>query len=162
VVRQIVAGYRKIDPDVPRHLVQMPLLTYTLFSSRHQRIEPGENDGHPPLIFVHGLGGGRGDFLLMAYYLRLKGRKRHYRIKFPKGQSIEEMAASLAQFIREVTKVTQQKKVDLVVSASRDTSGAVSSFQGHQGFETRECLFEKAEQKEMAETCPRCGLLEPE
>jgi triacylglycerol esterase/lipase EstA (alpha/beta hydrolase family) len=92
----------------------MPLLTYTLFSARHQPIEAGEPDGHPPLVFVHGLGGGRGDFLLMAHYLRLKGRKRSYRIKFPKGQSIEEMAASLAKFIREVTKATRQKKVDLV------------------------------------------------
>ena len=114
IVRQIAAGCRKIDPDVPRHFLQMPLLTYTLFSSRHQRIEAGEADGYPPLVFVHGLGGGRGDFLLMAHYFRLKGRKRSYRIKFPKDQSIEEMATSLAEFIRQVTKATRQKKVDLV------------------------------------------------
>lgn len=114
VGRQIVNGYRKIDPDVPRHLVQIPLLTYTLFASRHQRIDPGTDDGHPPLVFVHGLGGGRGDFLLMAQYLRWKGRKRSYRIKFQKGQSIHEMAASLALFIREVTKATGHKKVEIV------------------------------------------------
>lgn len=114
VARQIVAGYRKIDPDVPRHLVQIPLLTYTLFSSRHHRIDSGLPDGHSPLIFVHGLGGNRGDFLLMALYLRLKGRIRSYRIKFPGGQSIDQMASSLAQFIRDVKMATGQKKVEIV------------------------------------------------
>lgn len=114
IAEKSVAAYRKIDPDVPRHLVQIPLLTYTLFSRGHEKIKPGEPDGHPPLIFVHGLGGGRGDFLLMAQYLRLKGRKRHYKIKFQKGQSIHQMAGALARFVREVTKVTKQKKVDLV------------------------------------------------
>ncbi len=114
VAKQVAAGYRKIDPDVPRHLAQIPLLTYTLFSSSYQRIDPGASDGHPPLIFVHGLGGGRGDFLLMAQYLRLKGRKRSYRIKFEKGQSIDEMAAALARFVREVTRATEHKKVDIV------------------------------------------------
>jgi triacylglycerol esterase/lipase EstA (alpha/beta hydrolase family) len=112
--RQAKAGYHKIDPDVPRHLVQLPLLSYSLFSSRRQRIDPGTPDGHPPLIFVHGLGGGRGDFLLMAQYLRLKGRKRSYRIKFQKGQTIDGMAAALARFVRDVTKATRQKKVEIV------------------------------------------------
>lgn len=114
VARQVIAGYRKIDPDVPRHLVQIPLLGYTLFSSRRQRIDPGKPDGHPPLIFVHGLGGNRGDFLLMSRYLWLKGRKRSYRIKFKKGRSIAQMALSLARFIRQVKKVTRQRKVEIV------------------------------------------------
>lgn len=114
VAQKSVAAYRKIDPDVPRHIIQMPLLTYTLFARGHEKITAGTPDGHPPLIFVHGLGGGRGDFLLMAQYLRLKGRKRHYRIKFKKGQSIHQMAGALARFVREVTKATKQKKVELV------------------------------------------------
>lgn len=114
IAKTVADGYRKIDPDVSRHVLQMPLLSYTLFSSRHQKIEAGEPDGHPPLIFVHGLGGGRGDFLLMAQYLRFKGRKRSYRIKFPKGLSIDEMAAALAVFVNDVTKATGEKKVQIV------------------------------------------------
>lgn len=114
VARQTAAGYRKIDPDVPRHLIQIPLLSYTLFSSNHQEIKPGKADGYPPLIFVHGLGGGRGDFLLMSRYLRFKGRERSYRIKFQKGQSIDQMAASLARFVRDVKKATRQRRVEIV------------------------------------------------
>lgn len=112
--RQVVAGYRTIDPDVPRHLVQIPLLTYTLFSSRHQGINPGKPDGYSPLIFVHGLGGGRGDFLLMSHYLWLKGRERSYRIKFKRGESIDQMVSSLARFIRQVKKVTRATTVEIV------------------------------------------------
>lgn len=110
----IKAGYKKIDPDVIRHLLQMPLLSYSLFSSRRQKIEAGKRDRQPPLIFVHGLGGSRGDFLLMSRYLWLKGRERSYRIKLKGGQSLEEMAASLARFIRQVKKATRHKKVEIV------------------------------------------------
>jgi pimeloyl-ACP methyl ester carboxylesterase len=114
VARQVAAGYRKVDPDVPRHLAQIPLLTYTFFSSRRQIVRAGKPDGHPPLIFVHGLGGGRGDFLLMAQYLRLRGRRRSYRIQFKKAQTIDRMASSLARFVRQVSRVTGQKKVEMV------------------------------------------------
>ncbi len=71
----IIENYQKIDPDVIRHLLQVPLLSYSLFVSRHEKIDPGKLDGHPPLIFVHGLGGNRGNFLLMSWYLWLLGRK---------------------------------------------------------------------------------------
>lgn len=106
--------YRSIDPDVARHLIQTPLLSYSLFSSRKVVVGPQRPDGHPPLVFVHGLGGSRGDFLLMAAYFWLKGRRRAYRIYFQKGQSIDQMANALARFIRQVKKVTKEKKVDLV------------------------------------------------
>jgi len=114
VAKHVAAGYQKIDPDVPRHIIQMPLLSYTFLSLGNDKIRPGKPDGYPPLIFVHGLGGGRGDFLLMANFLWFKGRKRSYRIKFQKGQSIEQMAASLARFIRDVKKSTKESKVEVV------------------------------------------------
>lgn len=106
--------YDGVDPDVKRHLAQMPLLTYTLLSSRQETIEPGRDDGHPPLVFVHGMGGSRGDFMLMSWYLWFMGRKRSYRIFFDRGQTIGEMAKALARFIRKVKKVTGQPRVDLV------------------------------------------------
>lgn len=114
IARQAAAGYRKIDPDVPRHLFQMPLLGLTLFSSRRQKMNAVKTDGYPPLIFVHGLGGGRGDFSLMSRYLWLKGRKRSYRIRFKRGQSFDQMAFSLARFIRQVKRVTGEAKVEIV------------------------------------------------
>ncbi len=110
----IEENYRKIDPDVMRHLVQLPLLSFTLLIPKRDRIAPGKPDGHPPIIFVHGLGGNRGNFLLMSWYLRMLGRKRSYKIHFGPGQSIEEMTAGLSRFIRDVLKATGEKRVDIV------------------------------------------------
>lgn len=107
-------NYRKIDPDVIRHLVQVPLLAYSLFVSRREKISPGKPDGYLPLIFVHGLKGNRGQFMLMAWYLWLLGRKRSYRINFDSGQSVEDMASALAHFIRDVRKATGEKQVEIV------------------------------------------------
>ena len=106
--------YRKVDPDVARHLFQVPLLGYSLFVSRVEEIAPGVPDGHPPIIFVHGLGGSRGDFLLLSWYLRLLGRKRSYRIHFGAGQGVDDMAAALAAFIAQVKKVTGEPQVEIV------------------------------------------------
>ncbi len=107
-------NYRKIDPDVIRHLVQVPLLGYSFLVSRHEKINPGKPDGYPPLIFVHGLAGNRGQFLLMAGYLWLLGRKRSYKINFDSGQSVEDMAAALAHFIRGVRRATGEKQVEII------------------------------------------------
>lgn len=114
VGRRVARLYQSIDPDVKRHLIQAPFLSYSLFSSRKVAIDPQKPDGHPPLIFVHGLGGSRGDFLLMASYFWLKGRSRAYRIHFQRGQTINQMADSLARFVRQVKKTTKEKQVDIV------------------------------------------------
>ncbi|NOZ01493.1 MAG: alpha/beta fold hydrolase [Deltaproteobacteria bacterium] len=106
--------YESIDPDVRRHLLQMPLLSYSLLGSRDDPVEPGEPDGHPPLVFVHGLGGSRGDFMLMSWYLWFHGRKRSYRIHFERRQDIPEMARALASFVRKVKKATREPRVDIV------------------------------------------------
>lgn len=111
---KLAEAYRAVDPDVMRHIVQLPLLSYTLFVSRKQTVEPIPSDGFPPLIFVHGLGGDRGNFLPMAAYLSFKGRKRSYRIHFEKGQSIGNMADALARFIKDVKEITKEKQVEIV------------------------------------------------
>jgi len=115
--------FDSVDPDVKRHLLQLPLLSYSLLGSREERIEPGEPDGHPPLVFVHGLGGSRGDFMLMSWYMWFFGRKRSYRTHFEKDQGIDDMAGALARFIRKVKKVTGEPKVDIV---SHSLGGVVS------------------------------------
>lgn len=114
IADKAVAAYRSVDPDVQRHLVQLPLLSYSLLFWRGLPVEPGIPDGHPPLVFVHGMGGSRGDFAPMAFYLRQAGRRRSYHIQFPGSQTLEERAASLAAYVEEVTRVTGEPKVDLV------------------------------------------------
>ena len=107
-------GFRAIDPDVRRHLFQVPLLGYTLLSAKHVPVQALPDDGHPPVVFVHGLGGDRGNFLLMSGYFRLMGRRRSYRIHFEPGRSAEDMAQALRDFIAEVRHVNEVDKVDIV------------------------------------------------
>ena len=111
---KVAQAVKAVDPDVYRHAVQVPLLSYSLLVSRHETIEAGKDDGHPPLIFVHGLGGNRGNFLLMAGYFRLMGRRRSYKIHFDPGQSMADMAAALADFITQVLAVTGAPQVEMV------------------------------------------------
>jgi triacylglycerol esterase/lipase EstA (alpha/beta hydrolase family) len=110
----VADAYLSVDSDVMRHLAHMPLLGYSLFVSREESVDAGEPDGHPPLVFVHGLKGNRGTFLPMSWYLNLAGRKRSYKIQFDSGQSLEQMAEALAAFIRSVTDATNEPQVEMV------------------------------------------------
>lgn len=110
----IADGFRAIDPDLRRHVFQVPLLGYTLLSPKRVPVKALSPDGHPPLVFVHGLGGDRGNFLLMAGYFRLLGRSRSYRIHFEPGSAIPDMADALARFVEEVTEVTAEPQVEIV------------------------------------------------
>ncbi|MBM4370848.1 MAG: alpha/beta fold hydrolase [Deltaproteobacteria bacterium] len=113
--RGVAAAYRSVDPDVRRHLAQLPLMSYSLFSRRGRPVTALEPDGHAPLVFVHGLGGGPGDFGPMAWYLRRRGgRRRTYSVAFKAGQGLDGRAASLAVFVREVLAATGEERVDLV------------------------------------------------
>jgi len=108
------AAYRGVDPDVRRHIAQLPLMSYSLFARKGRPVEAGTPDGHPPIVFVHGLGGGRGDFVPMALYLRHKGRRRSYSMRFEGGGNVEDLGAQLAAFVREVLEVTGEPQVDVV------------------------------------------------
>jgi triacylglycerol esterase/lipase EstA (alpha/beta hydrolase family) len=107
-------GYRMVDPDVMRHVAQTPLLACTLLVPRRAPIEAGEPDGHPPLVFVHGLGGNRGNFLAMAWYLRLHGRKRSYSVQLSSDGDIPDSARDLAAFVEAVREATRATTVDIV------------------------------------------------
>lgn len=111
---KVADAYRSVDPDVMRHASQLPLMSYSLFVKRQVEVEPGTPDGFPPLIFVHGLGGSRGDFLPMAWYLWARGRKRSYRVHFVGGTAPQEQAAQLAEFIGQVIEVTGEPQVEIV------------------------------------------------
>lgn len=103
-----------VHHDVYRHLLQFPLLGYSLFAAKKVPVRAAKQDGFPPVILVHGLGGSRGDLLPMECYLRLHGRKRIYRIGLHGKNSVREMSRQLARFIRRVVKVNESPKVDIV------------------------------------------------
>jgi triacylglycerol lipase len=108
------AAYRGIDPDLRRHMAQLPLMSYSLFSRGAKPVEALPSDGHPPLVFVHGLGGGRGDFAPMAWYLRFMGRQRSYAIRLQETGDVVARAAELATFVNDVLAVTHEPCVDMV------------------------------------------------
>ncbi len=114
IARKSAEAYQAVDPDVRRHLGQFPLMSYSLYKRKGVPVEAGVPDGHPPLVFVHGLGGGRGDFRPMAWYLRRMGRKRSYAIAFEAGQDIPGRATALAAFVKEIQEVTGEPQVDMV------------------------------------------------
>jgi len=114
VGRQVVDGYKMIDPDVTRHFAHFPILGYSLFVPRNDEIIRGKSDGNPPLVFVHGLGGDRGNFLLMDKFLWLSGRKRSYRIHLNPKSPITEMSRQLAGYITNVLDITGEPRVEII------------------------------------------------
>ncbi len=103
-----------IDPDLLRHVAQLPLLAPTLLVPRDASVRLRTDDGKPPVVFVHGLGGSRGDFLYLSSYLGLRGRKRRYAPNIPARASMSQRATVLADYIREVVRLTGAPQIDLV------------------------------------------------
>jgi triacylglycerol lipase len=111
---KVAGAYHGIDPDLRMHIAQLPLMSYSLFARGDKPLEAGIPDGHPPLVFVHGWGGGRGDFIPMAWYLNRMGRRRSYSIRFAESGDLEARGAELAEFLKEVIAVTGEPQVDIV------------------------------------------------
>jgi pimeloyl-ACP methyl ester carboxylesterase len=102
VGKAVSSAYLAVDPDVRRHVGQLPLLGLTLLSPARDEVEPMEDDGARPIVFVHGLGGHRGNFLPMRAFLALCGRKRTYAIALDSSKPMEESAEDLRRFIDEL------------------------------------------------------------
>lgn len=111
---RISQALKTIDPDVHRHILQLPLLANSLFAKQDVEIKPGEPDGWPPLVFVHGLAGNPGNFLAMSCLFWLGGRKRSYRVNFSSDAGIAQLSQQLVDFVSEVCEVNHEPKVDLV------------------------------------------------
>lgn len=113
--RGVRSAWKAIDPDIPRHLVQLPLLSYSLVAKRDLPVEAQTPDGHRPLVYVHGLGGNRGNFWPMAVWMRGSGRRRAWSVDFRGLSDIDAMAERLAQFLRLVLDVSADAdRVDIV------------------------------------------------
>jgi pimeloyl-ACP methyl ester carboxylesterase len=113
----VASAYRAVDPDVRRHVVQLPLLGLTLFGRRDAPLVPLPDDGFRPIVFVPGLGGHPGNFFPMRTWFRLRGRVRAYAFSPTSGDSLESEAARLGGLIEQVVSLNElgpSGRVDLV------------------------------------------------
>lgn len=114
--RAVASAYQAVDPDVRRHVAEVPLLGLTMLAPRQTEPHPLPADGHRPLVFVHGLGGRRGNFLPMQTWFRFRGRARSYAFSLPAG-SLEGKSAALRTFLAQVlehNELPADRQVDMV------------------------------------------------
>jgi pimeloyl-ACP methyl ester carboxylesterase len=110
-----VAGL--IDADLRRDLLQMPLLALTVIGPRYAPIRALPDDGHRPILFLHGLGGHRGNFLPMRAWLGMRGRRRGYAIGMTAGVDLMTLGkelSSLIETILDVNGLPADAQVDIV------------------------------------------------
>ena len=120
-----VSAHGSVDPDARRDLAWMPVVALASIGPWRPPPEPLPDDGHRPVIFVHGLAGYRGNFLPMRTWLRLNGRKRTYAIGLD-GGTIPEMAAELQAYIRQVLEVNELPSSAQVDVVAHSMGGVVS------------------------------------
>ena len=103
----IADAYMALDPDLKRHLAQMPLVGLTMLAPGRPKVEArGEGDS-TAVLFVHGLGGHRGNFIPMLGYFWWEGSNRTYAVGFEERASLQAMAEELQGLIAEVAQVNQ-------------------------------------------------------
>ncbi len=115
--RKAVDGWQAIDPDLRAHLVQLPVVGLTQLSARGSEVVALPDDGHRPVIFVHGFGGAPGNFLPLRAWLWAKGLKRTYAFEHPAEGTLEEAAEVLSAYVQaviEVNALPPGARVDLV------------------------------------------------
>ena len=110
-------AYRAIDPDVQRHLLHGPLVGLGMVLPVEREVAAKPDDGHQPLIFVHGMAGDPTNFYAMRAYFAAMGRRRVYAIPLSDASDVEEMAARLVTFVEAVVRengLAADARVDLV------------------------------------------------
>jgi pimeloyl-ACP methyl ester carboxylesterase len=115
--RKAADGWEAIDPDLRAHLAQLPVVGLTQLSARGSEVDPVPDDGHNPIVFVHGFGGAPGNFLPLRAWMWMKGRKRTYAFEQPGEGSLEEAARVLSAYVQallEVNALPPERRVDLV------------------------------------------------
>ncbi len=107
-------GYQAVDPDVWRHASEVPLVALTMLSPAARPLAELPDDGYPPVVFVHGLGGGPGNFLPMRTYFRALGRTRTYALALPPNCGVEVLGGVLADTLEAAARLTKDGAVDVV------------------------------------------------
>lgn len=114
---KVAEGYRAIDPDVRRTVVQAPLLGLMHVGPRASNVEARPNDGAPPILFLHGLGAHPGEFAAMRAAFRLLGRGRTYSVGFFANEATPVMAERVRMAIDDIVRVNElddDAQVDIV------------------------------------------------
>lgn len=134
--RAAVNAHGSVDPDARRDLAWMPVVALASIGSWYPEPVALPDDGHRPVIFVHGLAGYRGNFLPMRTWLRVQGRTRTYAVGL-RGRTIPDMADELQVYIAHVLAVNDlpdDAQVDLV---AHSLGGVVSRLALHEAHTAR-------------------------
>jgi triacylglycerol esterase/lipase EstA (alpha/beta hydrolase family) len=101
VARAVGDGVRSVDPDLRRFASQLPAMGLTQLASYGMSGAVPPQNGERLVVFVHGLGGSRGNFLPMLFFFRAMGRQRCLPMSFEDSSSVSSMAAQLRAAILE-------------------------------------------------------------
>jgi len=115
--RKLGSAYDAVDPDLRRHVAQLPAVGLSMLAPRGKVVEALPDDGCRPIVLVHGLGGHPGNFAALKQYLRLMGRKRIYSVDFGNAESLDVMAKMLQEIVQAVVERNElgpEVKLDLV------------------------------------------------
>jgi triacylglycerol esterase/lipase EstA (alpha/beta hydrolase family) len=113
----VADGWRALDPTLLEHLAQTPLVGLTHLMPGRAPIQPVATDGRRALLFVHGFGGHRGNFLPMQAWFKWHGRTRTLALGFEPGPTLEDLATQLSALIAEVRTtwgLADERSVELV------------------------------------------------
>jgi pimeloyl-ACP methyl ester carboxylesterase len=121
----VADAYASLDPDLKRHLAQMPLVGLTMLAPGRAKVEARGKGDAPAVIFVHGLGGSQGNFLPMLAYFWWEGMTRTYAVRFEERTSLEAMALELRALVAEVAAVNGLEGDDTVDLVAHSMGGLV-------------------------------------
>ena len=95
-------AYLAVDPDVRQHVADLPLAATTMIGRRRKPIEALPDDGHRPILCVHGWGGHPQNFWPLKGVLWLHGRRRVYSIAYEAEPTLEDGAAELSRALHAI------------------------------------------------------------
>ena len=98
--RQSKQTVEKLHPDLRDQLKELPLLAITQLAPKSTPDCMLSATGQRVVVFVHGYGGSRGNFLPMQAYFRLRGYRDTISIGFHDTSRIESMADELRSTLR--------------------------------------------------------------
>ena len=115
--RKAADGWQAIDPDLRATLAQLPVMGLTQLSARGSEVVALPDDGHRPVVFVHGFGGAPGNFLPLRAWLWTRGLKRTYAFELPAQGTLAQAADVLTAYVLAVTEangLARHHPIDLV------------------------------------------------
>ena len=99
----------KVHPDLREQLKELPLLALTQLAPQSTPELTLTQPARRVIVFVHGYGGSRGNFIPMQSYFRLRGYSNTISIGFHDTSRIESMADELRSTLRSLILINQIK-----------------------------------------------------